>query len=83
MASVRQRKYSAHDRELLVMHTAVKRFRHAMKGRNFVIFTDHKPLTYTFNQNLDKCSRHLDYIGQFSTDIWYIKGLDNNVADAL
>lgn len=65
----------------------VKRFRHAAERRNFVIFIDHESLAYTFNQNLDKCSprqfRHLDYIGQFTTDTRYIKGLDNNVADAL
>ena len=82
-----QRKYSAYDRELLAMYTAVKRFRHAVEGRNFIIFTDHKPLTYAFSQNPDKCSprqfRQLDYIGQFTTDTRYIKGLNNNVADAL
>ena len=42
---------------------------------------------FSANQHLDKCSprkfRHLDYIGQFTTDIRYIKGQDNNVADAL
>ena len=68
-----QRKYSAYDRELLAMYTAVKRFRHAVEGWNFIIFTDHKPLTYVFNQNPDKYSprqfRQLDYIGQFTTDI--------------
>ena len=82
-----QRIYSAYNRELLAMYTAVKRFRHAVEGRNFIIFTDHKPLTYAFSQNPDKCSprqfRQLDYIGQFMTDIRYIKGLNNNVADAL
>ena len=82
-----QRKYSAYDRELLAIYTAVKRFRHALEGRHFIIYTDHKPLTYAFKQNPDKCSprqfRHLDYIGQFTTDIRYIKGPDNNVADAL
>ena len=82
-----QRKYSAYDRELLAIYTAVKRFRHALEGRHFIIYTDHKPLTYAFKQNLDKCSprqfRLLDYIGQFTTDIRYIKGPDNNVADAL
>ena len=51
-----QRKYSAYDRELRAMYTAVKRFRHAVEGRNFIIFTDHKPLTYAFGQNPDKCS---------------------------
>ena len=82
-----QRKYSAYDRELLAMYTAIKRFRHAVEGRSFTIYADHKPLTYAFNQNLEKCSprqfRCLDYIGQFTTDIRYIKGLDNNVADTL
>jgi hypothetical protein len=82
-----QRKYSAYDREFLAMYTTVKCFRHAVEGRNFVIFTDHKSLTYAFDQKLDRCSprqfRYLDYIGQFTTDIRYVKGLDNSVADAL
>ena len=59
--------YSVYDRESLAMYTAVKRFRNAVEGRDFAIYTDHKPLTYAFNQNLDKCSprqfRHLDYVG--------------------
>jgi hypothetical protein len=58
-----------------------------VKGRNFVLFTDHKPLTYAFDQKLDKSSprqfRYLDYIGQFTTDIRYVEGLDNSVADVL
>jgi hypothetical protein len=82
-----QRKYSAYDRELLAMYTVVKRFRHAVEGKNFIIYTNHKPLTYAFKQNPDKSSprqfRYLDYIGQFTTDIRYIKSENNNVADAL
>ncbi|GFV10039.1 transposon Ty3-I Gag-Pol polyprotein [Trichonephila clavipes] len=58
-----------------------------MEGRTFVIYTDQKPLTYAFQQQLEKCSprqlRHLDFISQFSTDIRYTKGSDNTVADAL
>ena len=82
-----QQKYSAYDRELLAIYSAVKRFRHAVEGREFIIYTDHKPLTFAFCQNLDKCSprqfRHLDFIGQFTTDIRHVKGLENCVADAL
>lgn len=52
-----------------------------------MIKTDHKPLTYAFLQRSTKSSprqtRQLDYISQFSTDIVYIKGDDNIVADAL
>ena len=79
-----QQKYSAYDRELLAIYTAVKHFRRALEGRNFVIYTDHTPLTYAFRQKLEKYSprqfRYLDYIGQFATDI---KGLYNYVADVL
>jgi hypothetical protein len=57
---------------------------HEMRIRRFGY---HEPLTQAFKQTPDKSSsrqfRHLDYIGQFTTDIRYIKGQDNNVADAL
>jgi hypothetical protein len=69
------------------MYTAVKRFRHAVERRDLAIYTDHKPLMYVLNQNLDKRLprqfRHFNYVGQFMTDIWHIKGTDNSVADTL
>lgn len=52
----------------------------------FIIFTDHKP-TYAFKQKNEKWSprqiRHLDLIGQYSTDIRHIFGINNVVADTL
>jgi len=48
--SMEQQKYSAYDRELVAIYEAVKHFRHMLEVRHFVIFTDHKPLTYAFNQ---------------------------------
>lgn len=82
-----QSKYSTYDRELLAAYTAIKYFRYFLEGRNFIVFTDHKPLTYAFHQKLDKASprqiRHLDYISQFTTDIRHISGKDNITADFL
>ncbi|UYV73849.1 hypothetical protein LAZ67_11001128 [Cordylochernes scorpioides] len=82
-----QRKYSAYDRELLAVYLAIKHFRHLLEGRQFPVYTDHKPLTYAFQQNLDKASprqcRHLDFIGQFTTDIRHIAGCENVPADFL
>ncbi|XP_076762719.1 uncharacterized protein LOC143430372 [Xylocopa sonorina] len=82
-----QRKYSAYDRELLAIYSAVKQFRHAIEGRVFTIYTDHKPITFAFRQKPEKSTprqfRYLDYIAQFSTDIRHISGKDNEVADAL
>ncbi|UYV70995.1 hypothetical protein LAZ67_8001363 [Cordylochernes scorpioides] len=82
-----QRKYSAYDRELLAVYLAIKHFRHLLEGRQFPVYTDHKPLTFAFQQNLDKASprqcRHLDFIGQFTTDIRHIAGCENVPADFL
>ncbi|GFT33718.1 transposon Tf2-6 polyprotein [Trichonephila clavipes] len=82
-----QQKWSTYDRELLAIYISVKRFRHMLEGRDFIIYTDQKPLMYAFMQNPDKCSprqwRHLDFISQFSTDVRHINGTHNAVADAL
>jgi hypothetical protein len=82
-----QQKYSAYDRELLALYEAVKHFRHILEARHFVIFTDHKPITYAFQQKRDKCSprqyNHLDFVEQFTTDMRHISGQDNVVANAL
>jgi cleavage and polyadenylation specificity factor subunit 1 len=77
----RKQKYSVYDRELLAIYEAVKHFRH------FIIFTDHKPITYAFQQKRDKCSprqfNHLDYISQLTADIRLISEQRNVVAEAL
>ena len=80
-------RYSTFGRELFAIYLAVRHFRHALEGRQFVIFTDHKPLIYALQNSSDRYSpreiRHLDYISQFSTDIRHISGVDNVVADSL
>ncbi|GBO45803.1 Retrovirus-related Pol polyprotein from transposon 17.6 [Araneus ventricosus] len=80
-------RYSTYDRELLAVYSSVKHFRHFLEGRDFIIYTVHKPLTFAFQQKGDKTSprqrRHLEFISQFGTDIRYISGIQNTVADAL
>ncbi|GBM41814.1 Transposon Ty3-G Gag-Pol polyprotein [Araneus ventricosus] len=82
-----EKQYSAYDRELLAVYASIRHFRHMLEGCQFIIFTDHKPLVYAFRQKPEKASprqlRHLDYIGQFSTNIQYIKGEEIVVADTL
>ncbi|GBN74955.1 hypothetical protein AVEN_7905-1 [Araneus ventricosus] len=80
-----QKKCSTYDRELLTIFTMIKRFRHLLDGREFVIFQ--KPLIYAFQEKTDICRprqlRHLDFISQFSTDICHVPGTQNFVADNL
>lgn len=82
-----QKVYSTYDRELLGIYLSVKKFKHLLEARDFIIFTDHKPLTFAFKQSNEKASprqmRQLQYISQFSTDIRHVSGQDNIVADAL
>lgn len=82
-----QQLYSTYDRELLGAYKAVKYFRHMIEGREVCIYTDHKPLQFAFKQKLDKTTprqaRYLDLLGQFTTDIRYIPGKENIIADAL
>ena len=81
-----EKKYAAFDRELLAIYLAVKRFRHSVEGRNFSIYTDHKPLIGAMSNTVDRSprqTRHLAFIAEFSTDIQHISGKTNVVADAL
>ncbi|GBM74464.1 Transposon Ty3-G Gag-Pol polyprotein [Araneus ventricosus] len=82
-----QAKYSAYDRELLAAYSAIQYFRLMLEARPFALYVDHKPLTCAFRQNNDKCSprrlRQLDFISQFTTDIRYVPGKENVVADSL
>lgn len=78
--------YSTYDRELTAIYEAIKFFRPWLEGREFSIATDHKPLIYAFQQRMDKASprqvRQLSFISEFSTDIQYVAGQQNEVADA-
>ena len=82
-----ERKYSAFDRELLSLYLGIRHFRYFLEGREFVVFTDHKPLTFCMSKISDlwtnRQQRHLSFISEFTTDIRHVSGKDNIVADAL
>ncbi|GFV62954.1 transposon Tf2-11 polyprotein [Trichonephila clavipes] len=58
-----------------------------LEVHEFIIYTDKKIVTYSFKQEPDKCTprqvRHLDYTSHLSTDIRFVVGTENKVADAL
>ncbi|GFY06854.1 retrovirus-related Pol polyprotein from transposon opus [Trichonephila clavipes] len=82
-----QTRYSTYDRELLGIYLSLKHFEHLLEGNDFVTYTDHKPLTFSFKQKKEKASprqqRQLQYISEFSCKIQHILGKDNIVADTL
>ncbi len=80
-----EKKYSAFDRELLAAYAAIKHFKHFLEGRQFTLFTDHKPLTTAISSQTDRSprqTRHLSYISEFTTNIQHLHGKYNVVADA-
>jgi transposase InsO family protein len=82
-----QVKYSAFDRELLACVSGFRHFRHMLEGREFTIYTDHKPLTYALSRSLDPWSarqaRQLSYLAEHTVDIRHISGEEKVVADTL
>ena len=80
-------RYSTFDRELLAMYLGVKHFKYFLESKKFIIFTDHKPLTFSMMKTAEPGSarqqRHLAFVSEFTTDIQHITGKDNVVADAL
>ena len=82
-----EQRYSTFDRELLAVYCAIRHFRHYLEAREFHVLTDHKPLIHSLKSKPDKRSprqvRHLDFISQFTSDIRYVAGQGNPVADAL
>ena len=58
-----------------------------LEGRNFTLFTDHKPLTHTLFRSSPPCSArqqpHLAYISKFTSDIVHVPGTEKTVADTL
>ena len=69
------------------IYLSIKHFRHILEGRQFYIFMDHRPLTYSLSSSLNHHSprqiRHLNYISQFTSDIRHIQGSDNQAVEAL
>lgn len=83
-----QTRYSTYDRELLAIYMAVKHFRKMFEGREIIIYTDHKPLTFAYtktsaNSESPRRTRQLLYISEFTTDIRHVSGIQNSAADAL
>ena len=80
-------RYSAFDRELLAVYTTIRYFRHNLEDRYFFVNSNDKPLTFVMSSVTERPSlrqtRQLAFIAELTTDIRYVKGETNFVANAL
>ena len=82
-----EKKYSTFDRELLAAYSSLHHFRFMLEGREFAIFTDHKPQTHALfrvSPPWFACQQcHLSYLAEFTSSIDHVLGPEYVVADAL
>ena len=76
-----------YDRELLGAFKGIRHFRDMVEGRPFTLYTDHQSLIPSLSKITDSHTARQRYqlscIAEYTTDIRYIQGKANVVADAL
>ena len=76
-----------YDRELLGAFKGIRHFRDLIEGRVFTLYTDHQSLIPSLSKKTDPQTARQTYqlscISEYTTDIRYVKGKANLVADAL
>ena len=82
-----QQNWCPYDRELNAAHKAIRHFKHMVEGRPFTLYTDHQSLVPSMHKKTDaptaRQTNQLSEIAEFTTDIRYLEGKSNFVADAL
>ena len=82
-----QRLWPPYDRELLAAFRAIRHFRHMVEGRSFTLYTDHQSLVPSLHKKSEPQTARQTYqlagIAEYTTDIRYLEGKANSVADAL
>ena len=82
-----ERLWPPYDRELLGAFKGVRHFRDMIEGRAFTLYTDHQSLVPSMSKKTDPQTARQTYqlacISEYTTDIRYVQGKANLVADAL
>ena len=82
---IHEKNYLTHDLELLAVIHALKKWRHYLLGQTFELVTDHKSLKWIFTQpelNMRQ-RRWVEFLQEFSFEIKFRPGKENQAADAL
>ena len=82
-----QMMWPPYDRELLAAFRGTRHFRSWIEGRPFTLFTDHQSLVPSIHKKTDpqtlRQTYQLSCVAEYTTDVRYIEGKSNVVADAL
>lgn len=77
--------YPVHEKELLAIIQALKKWHVDLLGSEFFVYIDHKMLkNFNMQKDLSHCQAWwMEFMSQFNAKVIYIKGKDNSVANAL
>jgi hypothetical protein len=80
-----ERNYATHELELEAIVHALKMWRHYLMGKKFVIRTDQCGLKCLFGKPTlnSRQTRWLEFLSEYDFKMKYIKGKENQVANAL
>lgn len=80
-----EQRYSTIEKELLGIVWSIKYFRPYLYGKQFIIFTDHRPLTWlmSLKDPNSKLTRWRLRLAEYNYEVKYKKGKINTNADAL
>ena len=84
----RQTEMTVYRRELLAIQQAIRHFKTEIQGRHLVVFTDHKAIVGSFRSPIVQphdviANNKIMEIAQYTSDIRFLEGKANAVADWL
>ena len=81
----RERRFSTTERECLAIVFALQRFRNYLYGKEFVLYTDHMPLSFldSMKHTNNRVLRWSLFIQNYRYRVVYVKGSQNATADYL
>ena len=80
-----RRKYSSYDKEFYAVVQALKKWRHYLMSKEFVLYSDNHALQYIMQQPKlnQKIAKWVEYLHSFNFVLKHISGQANKVVDAL
>lgn len=80
-----EKNYPTHDKEMLAIVRALRKWRTDLLGATFEVYTDHRTLEF-FSKQRDLSKKQLrwsEFLADYDFSIKYVRGEENTVADAL
>ena len=80
-----EQRWSTLDKETMAIVWSIEKFRIFLLGRQFIVKSDHKPISYLFKSDKvpDKVHRWRTRLSDYSFKVEYIQGSENFVADCM